>query len=164
MTEHENSDRILFHERNTAMAAKKLAEGMNADLIEIQPEKSYPDKGMKKFLWGGKSAVMAETPVLLPYSFSAGEYDQIVLGFPVWAGNVTPPIRAFVQEHKSELNGKRVAAFACQSGSGGEKAFKKLLECLGQEKLTATLILIDPKDRPKPDTDQKIEEFRSKLL
>lgn len=148
---------------NTAMVARKLAEGINADLIEIKPEKSYPDKGFKKFLWGGKSAVMAETPALIPYDFSAGEYDQIVFGFPVWAGNVTPPIRTFVQENKDVLKGKRIAAFACQSGTGGEKAFNKLLECLGQDKLTATMILNDPKDKPKTDTDQKIAEFRGKL-
>lgn len=156
---------IVFYSMNgnTAMVAQKLAAGMNADLIEIRPEKSYPDKGFKKFLWGGKSAVMAETPTLMPYSFSAGEYEQIVFGFPVWAGNVTPPIRTFVQENKDILKEKRIAAFACQSGSGGEKAFNKLLECLGQEKLAATLILNDPKDRQKPDTDQKIEEFRSNL-
>ena len=85
---------IVFYSMNgnTAMVAKKLTEGIDADLIEIKPEKSYPDKGFKKFLWGGKSAVMAETPALVPYSFSAEEYDQIVFGFPVWAGNVTPPI------------------------------------------------------------------------
>ena len=148
---------------NTSMVAKKLAEVIDADLIEVKPEKSYPDKGFKKFLWGGKSAVMAEKPALMPYTFSAEKYDQIVFGFPVWAGNVTPPIRTFVQEHKDEINGKWIAAFVCQSGSGGEKAFGKLLECLGQEKLAATMILNDPKDKPKPDTDQKIEEFRSKL-
>jgi len=156
---------IVFYSMNgnTAMVARKLAEGINADLIEIKPEKSYPDKGFKKFLWGGKSAVMAETPALIPYDFSAGKYDQIVFGFPVWAGNVTPPIRTFVQENKDVLKGKRIAAFACQSGTGGEKAFNKLLECLGRDKLTATMILNDPKDKPKTDTDQKIAEFRGKL-
>ncbi len=156
---------IVFYSMNgnTAMVARKLAEGINADLIEIKPEKSYPDKGFKKFLWGGKSAVMAETPALIPYDFFAGEYDQIVFGFPVWAGNVTPPIRTFVQENKDVLKGKRIAAFACQSGTGGEKALNKLLECLGLDKLTATMILNDPKDKPKTDTDQKIAEFRGKL-
>ena len=51
---------IVFYSMNgnTAMVARKLAEGINADLIEIKPEKSYPDKGFKKFLWGGKSAVI----------------------------------------------------------------------------------------------------------
>ena len=44
---------------NTAAAAKKVAEGLRADLIEIKPEKAFPDKGFRKFFWGGKSAVMA---------------------------------------------------------------------------------------------------------
>ena len=29
--------------------------------------KAYPTKGFRKFLWGGKSAVMAEKPKLLPF-------------------------------------------------------------------------------------------------
>ena len=149
---------------NTAMVAGELAKGTNADLIEIKPEKSYPDKGIRKFLWGGKSAVMAETPSLIPYTFHAEEYDQVVIGFPVWANNVTPPIRTFIQENRDALKGKRIAAFACQSGSGAEKAFRKLAECLGKDDFAATLILIDPKDKPKAENDQKIAEFREKLF
>ena len=68
---------------NTASAAKKVAEGAGADLIEIKPEKAFPDKGFRKFFWGGKSAVMAETPKLIPYSFKPEKYDRMVIGFPV---------------------------------------------------------------------------------
>ena len=148
---------------NTAMVAGKLAKGLSADLIEIKPEKTYPYKGFKKFLWGGKSAVMAETPKLMPYAFKADNYDLIIFGFPVWAANVTPPIRSFVKENQSALHGKKIAVFACQSGTGAEKAFRKLLECLGQEKLEASMILIDPKDRPKPEHDQKVDDFIRKI-
>ena len=148
---------------NTAMVAGKLAAGMDADLIELKPETAYPDKGFKKFLWGGKSALMAETPKLTPYTFQTEDYDQVVIGFPVWAGNVTPPIRTFAQENREALKGKLISAFACQSGTGGEKAFRKLMECLGQDTFAATMILNDPKDRPKAENDQKIEEFRRKL-
>ena len=56
---------------NTALTAGRLAEALSADLIEIRPKRAYPDKGLRKFLWGGKSAVMAETPELEPYTFSA---------------------------------------------------------------------------------------------
>ena len=144
---------------NTAMVAKKLADDLSADLIEIKPETAYPDKGFKKFLWGGKAAVMAETPKLMPYQFCADDYQQVVIGFPVWAGNITPPVRTFLLEHQQALKEKRIAAFACQSGSGAEKAFGKLVGCIGQVSLTATMVLI----KPKPDTDQRLEEFRGKL-
>ena len=148
---------------NTATVAEKLARELPADLIEIRPETAYPDHGIRKFLWGGKSAVMAETPKLLPYTFDTEAYDRIIFGFPVWASNMAPPVRSFVKENRPSLLKKRVSAFACQSGSGGEKALKKLCDLLGLEKLEATVILIDPKDRPKTENDQKIREFVKKL-
>ena len=146
---------------NTAAAAKKVAEGIGADLIEIKPEKAFPDKGFKKFLWGGKSAVMAETPKLIPYSFNPEMYDRIVIGFPVWASNVAPPIRTFAAENKEAIREKEIAAFACQGGSGAEKAFKKLLDCFGRDAFAATMILNDPGS--ETDKDQAIASFLSKL-
>ena len=148
---------------NTSFAAGEIAAGLDADLIEIRPEKAYPDKGFQKFFWGGKSAVMAETPKLMPYSFDPDRYDRIVIGFPVWAGTMAPPVRTFAQEQKEAIRGKQTAAFACQSGSGGEKALEKLRECLDCSGFTASMVLIDPKDRPKEENSRKIAEFRKKL-
>ena len=148
-------------EGNTHYAAKKIASKLGADVLRIKPVKTYPRKGFKKFFWGGKSAVMAETPELEPYEFDASAYDRIIFGFPVWAGNVTPPIRTFIKDN--ELSGKRIAAFACQSGSGAEKAFGKLKAALGIEKLEAELVLIDPRVKPDPMNDEKIKGFCEKL-
>lgn len=78
-------------EGNTAWAAEKAAALLGAQLLRLEPEKAYPDSGMKKFFWGGKSAVMGETPPLKPYSFRGEDWDRVILGFPVWAGNVAPP-------------------------------------------------------------------------
>ena len=145
---------------NTALIAEKLAKRLQADVIEIKPETAYPDKGLRKFLWGGKSAVMAETPKLMPYTFEADFYEQIIIGFPVWAANIAPPIRSFVNDN--DLAGHMIAAYACESGSGGEKALKKLEECIGQP-LSATAIFIDPKDRPKIENERKLQEFISQV-
>jgi flavodoxin len=104
---------------------------------------------------------MAETPELEPYTFDASAYDRIVFGFPVWAGNVTPPLRTFIKEN--DLSGKRFAAFACQSGAGAEKAFEKLKTALGIRELDAELVLIDPKTKPDPINEKKISGFCGKL-
>ena len=148
-------------EGNTEYAATKIAEVCEFDALRLVPVKEYPASGFKKFFWGGKSAVMAETPELEPYTFDADSYDRIVFGFPVWAGNVTPPIRTFVKDN--DLKGKRIAAFACQSGSGAEKAFAKLKEAIGINKLEAELVLIDPKVRQNAENDRKINDFCAKL-
>ena len=56
---------------NVEQTANAVADAIGADLIRLQPEKAYPDKGAKKFLWGGKSALMGETPTLQSYTFDA---------------------------------------------------------------------------------------------
>ena len=108
-------------------------------------------------------AVMGEEPPLKPYVFRGEDWDRIILGFPVWAGTVTPPMRTFVKAHGGELAGKPVAAFACQSGAGAEKAFGKLKAALGIDTLEAELVLIDPKDKPSAENDRKLEAFCEKL-
>ena len=94
-------------EGNTEYAAGQIAAILGADTLRIEPAKAYPATGFAKFFWGGKSAVMAETPELKPYVFHADDYDRIVFGFPVWASNFAPPIRTFIEDNKEELEEKR---------------------------------------------------------
>ncbi|WP_049945142.1 flavodoxin family protein [Butyrivibrio sp. AC2005] len=87
-------------EGNTEYIAEKLAENIGTELLKLIPKKSYQQKStFAKYFWGGKSAVMAEKPELEPYKI-ADDYDEIIIGFPVWAGNITPPIRTFVSENE----------------------------------------------------------------
>ncbi len=143
-------------EGNTEYAAGKIAAALGARLLRLEPERAYPTGGFRKFLRGGKSAVMAETPKLLPYAFDA-DCDRIVFGFPVWAGNVAPPIRTFIRDN--DLTGRRIAAFACQSGAGAEKAFTRLKAAAGIDALEAELVLIDPKKRPSAENERRIRAF-----
>ena len=145
---------------NTASAAEAVAQKTGADLLRLEPVKAYPSGGFRKFFWGGKAAVMAERPPLNPCAFDASAYDTVVFGFPVWAGNIAPPLRTFLAEN--DVSGLRCAAFACQSGSGAERAFRRLEECLGRG-LAQTLVLIDPKDRPDPANERKIDDFCASL-
>ena len=148
-------------EGNTDYAAQQIAGQLGAKLLRLKPVKAYPTGGFRKFFWAGKSAVMAEMPALEPYRFDAADCDCVVFGFPVWAANVAPPIRSFIADN--DLQGKRVAAFVCQSGSGAEKALGRLKVALDVEALEAELVLIDPKSRPDPANEGKIEEFCRRL-
>ena len=144
---------------NSEMVAEKIAARLGADVIRIEPDKAYPDKGAKKFIWGGKSAVMGEQPVLKPYEVDADKYDCVILGFPVWASRPAPPICTFLSEQKSKLIGKKIAVFACQSGNGAEKAFERVRNMIGIDAFAGTLILIDPKTRVNVENDKKIDSF-----
>lgn len=148
---------------NTKFTAEKIAELMEADIIRIEPVNAYPDRGAKKFFWGGKSAVMGEQPELSPYDFKIDQYDRIIIGTPVWASNFAPPLRTFIHENKS-IQEKKIAVFTCFSGGGADKAINKMKKYIGIDEFEAELILIDPKENVKPENDAKIEEFCSKLL
>ena len=56
-------------EGNTEYTAKEIAAKLGADLLRLEPVKAYPTGKVSKFVWGGKSAMMAETPQLKPYQF-----------------------------------------------------------------------------------------------
>ena len=148
---------------NTDYAARMIAEKTGAALIRLVPEKAYPDTGFRKFFWGGKSAVMGETPALEPYQFDADAYDLIVLGTPVWASSFSPPVRSFVKENKDATDGKRMAAFVCCSGGGAEKALEKLRKFTGVSSFDAEMVLIDPKEKPSDDIIMKVEQFCKKI-
>ena len=143
---------------NTQQTAEAIAKEIGADIIRIEPVKEYPSAGARKFIWGGMKAMMGEKPPLQPYDFS-GEYDRIIIGTPVWASSITPPLRTFITENKEKLKNKRFAVFTCYSGGGAEKAIQKLKKLLEIESFEAELILTDPKDQPKAEDDAKIREF-----
>ncbi len=147
---------------NTRQTAEKIARRTGADLIRIEPVKEYPSKGFKKFLWGGKSAVMGDTPALQPYRFD-GDYDAIVIGTPLWAGTMTPPIKSFIKENRDKLIGKSISAFICCAGGGAEKAFEKIKAEVGTDTLSAQMILINPKEKPSDENEAKIKAFCDKL-
>jgi flavodoxin len=148
---------------NSELVAQSIAGKIDADIIRIEPDKAYPDKGAKKFLWGGMKAVMGEMPVLKPYQFDADKYDTVIIGFPVWASRPAPPIMTFLNDEKDKLKGKKIAVYACQSGNGAEKAFEKIKSVTGSEDFKAELILIDPKTKVNAENETKIREFCKKL-
>ncbi|MBR6941347.1 MAG: NAD(P)H-dependent oxidoreductase [Clostridia bacterium] len=148
-------------EGNTKFAAEKVAKATGADIIPLVPVKAYPDKGFKKFLWGGKSATMKEKPELQPYSFDAAEYDKIVLCSPVWAGTFAPPLRTFLNDNN--LAGKIISVIACSSGGNTEKCIEGLKSAAKAGSLAASLSLTDPKSRPSEENEKLIEEFIAKI-
>ena len=148
---------------NTEYVAKSISDKLNADIIKLIPKKEYPNKGLKKFLWGGKSAIMGELPELESYEFESSKYDLIIFGTPVWASSFTPPIRTFIKENKEKLLNKKIAVFTCFMGGGADKAIEKLKKYLEIEQFEAELILIDPKDKKEDEKENKINEFCSKI-
>lgn len=148
-------------EGNTELIVNKIASHIKADILRLNPKKEYPTGGFKKFFWGGKSVIFGEKPELEEYHVTPEQYDNIVIGTPIWAGSYTPPIKTFLSKHK--ITGKNIYLFACHAGGGAEKCFQKLKEELKNNRIIETVDFLDPKIKQGNDVDAKLKDFCSKL-
>jgi len=80
------------------------------------------------------------------------EYDLVILGTPVWAWNISPPMRSFLS--KFDLTGKNVALWMCHAGDG-IKAMIRFKETLSGANIVESISFQDPL---KKDSDGNKEK------
>lgn len=140
------------YEGNTQLIAEKMAEATGADIMTLKPEREMKTKGFMKYVWGGRAAVMKKSPKLEPLTHNIDNYDQIILGTPVWAGTFTPPFNTLLSE--VTIKNKSVALFCCHAGGKG-RIFEHFKKRIPDNKFISELELINPL---KGKTEQRIEE------
>ena len=99
---------VIFYslEGNTKLIASTIARAINADVLELKTKKKYSDKGFKKYFWGGKSVIFKEKPELLEVNKNIEDYENIIIGTPIWVGTYAPPLNTFLKNNKIEINKK----------------------------------------------------------
>jgi flavodoxin len=130
---------IIYYslEGSTKLIAETIAEELKdgssdqVDLLELKPLKQPKSKGFMKYVWGGRMAMMKKTPELEDFDVNINDYDQIILGTPVWAWTFTPPLRTFFNNYK--FSGKKVALFICHDGGPGKTLEKMKSELQGND-------------------------------
>ena len=108
----------------TADAAKKIAQGANADLYEIRPEVPYTDADLNWQDKNSRSSVEMNDrtfrPALADKNAKAEEYDVIFLGFPIWWYTAPTIINTFLESY--EISGKTIILFATSGSTGFDKS------------------------------------------
>lgn len=97
---------------NTEYTAKLLASEVGGELIKLTEKTTR--EGIVGFLKSGFQAVSKSSSELTgdPWSMIEG-FDFIFLMTPIWAGNGTPAINAFLD--KANLEGKSISIITLQS-------------------------------------------------
>lgn len=139
-------------EGNTKLLSKKIAETINADIIELETSKHYPSGGLKKYVWGGRSAVFGEEPELINEPIDFTSYDTIIIGTPVWASTYAPPFKTLFGKYKIE--GKRIALFICHAGGGAGKCIKKIKDALPGNEFIGEIDFVEPKRKPEESCER----------
>ncbi len=137
---------------NTQFIAEALRDSIDADILELKPVKELNPESGTKFMWGGFQSTMKKKPELMEFDINPLEYDLIILGTPVWAWNISPPMRSFLSMF--DLNSKNVALLMSHAGDG-VKAMGRFKEILKEANIIDTISFQMPL---KKDSDENKEK------
>jgi flavodoxin len=131
---------VVYYSRTgyTRDIAGELAAAVQGDVDRL--DDGLDRTGVWGYLRCAREGLKKRTVQLMPPAYDASRYDVVVLGTPVWAGNISSPVRSYVAANRAKL--KQVAFFCTQGGSGAEKVFRDL-ETLCRKSSLATLALSD---------------------
>ncbi|MBA7471130.1 flavodoxin [archaeon] len=140
---------------------RRIAEAIQAltgfDMDEIKEAKGRG--GPIGWLKSGMESTRKMLPQIENLQHDQSSYDLVVIGTPIWASNMSSPVRAYVTKHGSEI--KKAALFCTGDGDEPEKAFAPITELLGNEPI-ATMGLIG-EEREGETATQRIQAFVANL-
>ena len=122
---------------NTQAAAKEIAEGIGADLIELKLVKPFPTEKSKQLALGGMQAMFGMKPAIQELSKNIKEYDVLILGTPIWAGTIAAPVHSFL--NKYQVLDKIVAVFTFSGAGDNKRCIAKLSKRLPRLKVEVAL-------------------------
>ena len=112
----------------TKKTAELLAESAGADLYEITPKVAYTKADLNWMDKKSRSSVEMNDkkfrPEIEDKDANIAEYDEIILGFPIWWYVAPTIVNTFLE--KFDFSGKKVVLFATSGGSGFGNTVKEL--------------------------------------
>jgi hypothetical protein len=141
---------------NTTRVAQELAQLLEADAERIVEKTDR--SGFFGFLSAGADSSSGKLGDIEPPSRDPSAYDLVIVCTPVWAGHVTPPVRAYLAQTKERLP---VVAFVVVSAATDPREIVKSMEGISGKAAAASVGFVD-KDfsaENRGGYDSKIADF-----
>jgi flavodoxin len=120
----------------TRRVAEAVAAQCDADLEWIRDRDNR--EGLRGYLRSAAQSLAHRCPWIQPPRCPPGDYALVIIGTPVWAGNIASPVRSYLTRHGRRC--RRVAFFCTHGGTGAGKVLQDLHKLCGKRPL-ATLAL-----------------------
>lgn len=121
---------LVYYSRTglTEKAAMEIARGLGGDTEKISDVKSR--SGILGYLRSGKEAMKKMLTAIGAVKYNPSGYNLVVIGTPVWAGNISSPTRTYLTQAKGRI--KKYAVFITQGGNGtAQKSLKNIEDLIG---------------------------------
>lgn len=125
---------------NTRSVATALARdlGADADIEELRCDRYSP--GAWGFLRAASDSWRGKLPSIGPLTHKLSECELAVVAGPIWAYHPATPVRAFLQQNRTELT--RVAFLLTHGGAAGDRSLREMESIVGHAPM-ATLLLTE---------------------
>lgn len=99
---------------HTKMIAENIQRKLNCDILEIKPVKPYSTDYQTVVDEEQNNSSAGKTPDIQKIDKNINEYDEIIIGTPVWWYTIAPVIRTFLTQN--DLSNKTIKPFATNAG------------------------------------------------
>jgi flavodoxin len=99
---------------HTKMIAENIQRKFNCDILEIKPVKPYSTDYQTVVDEEQNNSSAGKTPDIQKIDKNINEYDEIIIGTPVWWYTIAPVIRTFLTQN--DLSNKTIKPFATNAG------------------------------------------------
>ena len=153
---------ILYYSLSghTRAAAEQLAAQTGATLCEIRTVKPMPTSRFSQIMYGGMLSSFGLCPKLADEPPTAEDFDEIILGLPVWAGKCAAPVRTLLQ--RREIRDKVTAVFTYSGSGDNSGCVRQLRQWLPH--LRETVSLTDESNPLSAENDRKWSAFTEAVL
>ena len=104
----------------TRKIAEMIAQAAEADLYEITPKQPYSKADLNWMDKNSRSSIemkdKTSRPEIKPTDAKVADYDEILIGFPIWWYVAPTIINTFLESY--DFSGKKIVLFATSGGSG----------------------------------------------
>lgn len=142
---------------HTKEIATRIQQKLNCDMVEIKTVIPYSDDYQSVVDDEQNSEASNHLPEIQEIGVDLNEYDEIILGTPVWWYRPVPAIRTFLTQN--DLSGKTIKPFATNAGWLG-RTFEEIKKLCPNSKVEDGLnILYDAEDYRTRKLITSIEEI-----
>ena len=99
---------------HTKMIAENIQQKLNCDILEIKPVKPYSTDYQTVVDEEQNNSSVGKTPDIQKIDKNLNDYDEIIVGTPVWWYTIAPVIRTFLTQN--DLSNKTIKPFATNAG------------------------------------------------
>lgn len=147
----------------THLVAQKMSKQLDCPKIRLLLTKEFsPSNKFLQYFWAGKSSVFHDKPKLSNKQIDLSQFDTLIIATPVWAGNISSPIRSFLTS--CVIEDKQVYLVATNKGGAFEKAFASMRTLLPKSTIKKEMGFMKVTKETYPSHKGRLESFCKEIL